>query len=74
MTWAEKKLKKKGVVLGTDEEAVVDAGAGKKFRQVTVGRCPTIARSRGSSRNSYLLKRKRFLGFQSHLSFLFQSH
>lgn len=61
--WAKKKLESQGVRLGDIDEAVVDSCAGKKFRQVTIDRCPTITRSRGSSRGFYLLKQGRFLAF-----------
>ena len=62
--WARKKLQSEGVHVPDDDDAVVDACAGKRFRQVTIGRCPTITRGRGASRGFFLLKEKRLLGFQ----------
>ncbi len=59
LKWAQNKLQNDGVKIAPEDDAVVDTAAGKSFRQVQVGRCPTITKSRGATASFYLMKRKR---------------
>lgn len=59
LKWAQKKLQNDNAKIAPGDDAVVDTAAGRKFRQVQVGRCPTITKSRGATASFYLMQRKR---------------
>lgn len=59
--WAKKKLAEDKMKIEPGDDAVVDTAAGKSFRQVQVGRCPTITKARGATPSFWLLRRRRSL-------------
>ena len=66
LKWALKELCRSGRALrgmSDDDEVVLDASAGKDFRQIMFNTCPTITRARGSSRSFYLMKQGRLHGW-----------
>lgn len=59
--WAKKKLAEDKMKIEPGDDAVVDTAAGQSFRQVQVGRCPTITKARGATPSFWLLRRRRSL-------------
>ena len=59
LKWAQKNLQNDNAKIAPGDDAVVDTAAGRKFRQVQVGRCPTITKSRGATASFFLTQQKR---------------
>ena len=59
--WAKQKLAEDRMKIEPGDYAVVDTAVGKSFRQVQVGRCPTITKARGAAPSFWLLRRRRSL-------------
>ena len=58
--WGKKKLRSQG--FQPDKvDGIIDCKAGKSHRQVAVGCCPTITKSRGQDRSFWITSQRRFL-------------